>query len=217
MSIPSTRTIQVWPSGKSYEYAGDPFSGAPWRTRPSGERDEQINPWTDAQCGGHWAEIRTELRAQRIQDQDILKCDSSLVSDMLNSAHDLPERLRDEWEIENVTNLYPDPYEWDAAQCLAWLDEHISASDIETEYRTPQNGDPEYWINELQALTRDNAEPAEVYEWWAVTEYLAEKLEEIGEPVLSNSYGHWWGRTCTGQAMIMDGTLQRVAAAIEAA
>jgi hypothetical protein len=218
MSTQNTHAIQVWPSGKSYEYEGDPFSGAPWRTRPSGERDERINPWTDAHCiGGHWAEIRTDLRARRIQEQDILKCDSSLVADMLSAAHDLPDRLGDEWELENVTNLYPDPSEWDSAQCLAWLDEHISASDIETEYRTPQNGDPEYWINELQALARDNAEPAEVYEWWAVTKWLAEKLEEIGEPVLSNSYGHWWGRTCTGQAMIMDGTLQRVAAAIETA
>ena len=214
MSIPSTRTIQVWPSGKAYEYTGDPFSGAPWKTRPGGERDEQINPWTDAQClGGHWAEIRTELRAQRIQDQDILKRDSSLVSDMLSAAHDLPDRLSDEWQLESVTNLYPDPSEWDAAQCLAWLDEHISASDIEWHYRDAA----EYWASALQALVEDHAEPAEIYEWWAVNDWLAEKLEEIGEPVLSNSYGHWWGRTCTGQALIMDGTLQRVAAAIEAA
>ena len=214
MSTQNTHTIQVWPSGKSYEYTGDPFSGAPWKTRPGGERDEQINPWTDAQClGGHWAEIRTELRAQRIQDQDILKRDSSLVSDMLSAAHDLPDRLSDEWQLESVTNLYPDPSEWDAAQCLAWLDEHISASDIEWHYRD----DPEYWASALQALVEDHAEPAEIYEWWAVNDWLAEKLEEIGEPVLSNSYGHWWGRTCTGQAMIMDGTLQRVAAAIEAA
>ena len=218
MNTHNTHTIQVWPSGKSYEYAGDPFSGAPWRTRPSGERDERANPWTDAHClGGRWVEIRTELRAQRIQDQDILKNDSSLVSDMLNSAHDLPEHLRDEWEIENVKNLYPDPSAWDATQCLVWLDDHISASDVEAEYRTPENDDPEYWTNQLQALVEDHAEPAEVYEWWAVNDWLAAKLNAMNEPVLSNSYGHWWGRTCSGQAMIMDGTLQQIAAAIEAA
>ena len=213
MSLPNTRTIQVWPSGTSYEYAGDPFSGAPWRTRPSGERDEQINPWTDA----HWAEIRTELRAQRIQDQDILKNDSSLVADMLDSAHDLPEHLRDEWEIENVKNLYPDPSAWNAAQCLAWLDDHISRCDIEYDYRTPRDNDPEYWAWQLLGLVECNIEPAEVYEWWAVNDWLAAKLNAMNEPVLSNSYGHWWGRTCSGQAMIMDGTLQQIAAAIEAA
>jgi hypothetical protein len=151
------------------------------------------------------------------RDQDIFKNDSSLVADMLDSAHDLPEHLRDEWEIENVKNLYPDPSAWDATQCLVWLDDHISASDVEAEYRTPENDDPEYWTNQLQALVEDHAEPAEIYEWWAVNDWLAAKLNAINEPVLSNSYGHWWGRTCSGQAMIMDGTLQQIAAAIEAA
>ena len=120
MSLPHTHTIQVWPSGKSYEYAGDPFKCVHGRTRPSGEQDERINPWTDAHClNAHWAEIRTELRAQRIQEQNILKCDSSLVGDLLSAAHDLPEHLCDEWELENVTNLYPDPSEWDAAVLLS--------------------------------------------------------------------------------------------------
>jgi len=215
MSIPSTRTIQVWPSGKSYEYAGDPFSGAPWRTRPSGERDEQINPWTDAQClGGHWAEIRTNLRARRIQEQDILKCDSSLVENMQAAWADLPDHLSEEWQLDNVTNLYPDPSGWDAERCRDWLNDYgIDWSGSGKHVSSTASLD----ADELRELVNDNADPAEIYEWWAVTEYLAEKLEEIGEPVLSNSYGHWWGRTCTGQAMIMDGTLQRVAAAIEAA
>jgi hypothetical protein len=63
----------------------------------------------------------------------------------------------------------------------------------------------------LQDQIRDNAEAQEIYEWWRVTKWLAKRLEEIGEPVLSNAYGQWWGRTCTGQSMLQDGTLQRVA------
>jgi len=58
----------------------------------------------------------------------------------------------------------------------------------------------------------DDPEPQEVYEWWIVTRWLADELRDIGEPVLNNDYGYWWGRTCTGQAVIMDGTLQQVAA-----
>jgi hypothetical protein len=57
-----------------------------------------------------------------------------------------------------------------------------------------------------------NEHPAEVYEWWRVSNWLAGKLKDIGQCVLDNDYGTWWGRQCTGQQFIMDGVLQRVAA-----
>lgn len=69
-------------------------------------------------------------------------------------------------------------------------------------------------IDEWRDAVRDNAEPAEIYEWWRVSKYLAEKLQEAGECVLMNAYGEWWGRCTTGQGFIMDGVLQRVAASI---
>jgi len=50
----------------------------------------------------------------------------------------------------------------------------------------------------------------EVFEWWRVTDYLCGKLRNAGEPVIDNEYGCWWGRTCTGQAIILDGTIQRI-------
>lgn len=49
-------------------------------------------------------------------------------------------------------------------------------------------------------------ESREVFEWYLVSDWLAEKLEEVGAVVLINDYGTWWGRTCTGQAISMDGT-----------
>lgn len=71
-------------------------------------------------------------------------------------------------------------------------------------------GDVQDW-RDMVDMYRDE-HPAEIFEWWLVSEWFAEKLEAAGEPVLRNDYGEWWGRTCTGQAMIQDGTLQRVAA-----
>ena len=64
----------------------------------------------------------------------------------------------------------------------------------------------------LRDQIRDNAETAEVYEWWRVSKWFADKLAEAGEVVLDNAYGYWWGRTCTGQPVMMDGTIQKVAA-----
>jgi len=57
----------------------------------------------------------------------------------------------------------------------------------------------------------DAPEPQDVYEWWLVTRWLADELRDSGEPVLGNGFGYWWGRTCTGQAILLDGTLQVIA------
>lgn len=55
-----------------------------------------------------------------------------------------------------------------------------------------------------------NETDKEVFEWYCVSNWLGEHLKEYGEVVLV-SYGQaWWGRTCTGQAIILDGTIQAV-------
>ena len=62
-------------------------------------------------------------------------------------------------------------------------------------------------IAELELLEQ---EPQEILEWWIVTNWLADKLKAIGEPILE-AYGTiWWGRTCSGQAISMDYTIQRI-------
>lgn len=67
-------------------------------------------------------------------------------------------------------------------------------------------------MEEWREAVSDNAEDAEVMEWWRVSKWFAEKLEAEGEVILSNAYGHWWGRQGTGQSVMMDGTIQAVAA-----
>lgn len=69
------------------------------------------------------------------------------------------------------------------------------------------------WRTAARELAQDN--PAEVYEWYLVDSWLCDQLHAIGEVTIDNGYGHFWGRTCTGQMLIMDGTLQEVAARYE--
>ena len=52
--------------------------------------------------------------------------------------------------------------------------------------------------------------PQEIFEWWLVTSWFAEKLKKHGEPILTNDYGTWWGRTCTGQAIYLDGVIEMI-------
>ena len=69
--------------------------------------------------------------------------------------------------------------------------------------------DLDKWREAAREAAQDN--PSEVFEWWRVSGWLCGKLRGIGEVVIDNGYGHWWGRCCTGQGYLMDGVLQRVA------
>lgn len=69
-------------------------------------------------------------------------------------------------------------------------------------------------LDDWREAAREHAQenPAEVYEWWRVSDWLCRQLAQHGEVTIDNGYGHWWGRCCTGQGLIMDGVLQRIAA-----
>lgn len=44
----------------------------------------------------------------------------------------------------------------------------------------------------------------EVFEWWSVSDWLADKLKEVGSVVLEGDYDSYWGRCETGQGLSLD-------------
>lgn len=92
--------------------------------------------------------------------------------------------------------------------------ENCSGTGEEPEPDYREDDGPRGWLTEARDACREYAQdnPAEVFEWWRVSRWLCEQLHAIGEVTIDNDYGYWWGRTCTGQGLIMDGTLQRIAA-----
>lgn len=56
----------------------------------------------------------------------------------------------------------------------------------------------------------ETEEYQEIYEYWIVSEWLAEKLENEGEAIIRSDYGTWWGRTCTGQAIMLDCVIEKI-------
>lgn len=229
-----SRTIQTWPRGKGYSYQGDPY-GPPEQRRLreanyNGPDKEEWRPGTSAE----WRTIRIALYAERIAQESVLAVQSSLVDELLKEQ-------REGFSIDDIENLYLNPEDWDAAQCREWLsDQGHDEPEIPTitceacegngenvndpigvkcvvckgagEVPNPDADDDDTYVEELRAAVRDNGEAAEVYEWWLVDRWLCDELRAIGEVVLDNGYGRWWGRTATGQGLIMDGTLQQVAA-----
>ncbi len=56
-----------------------------------------------------------------------------------------------------------------------------------------------------------SANDREIYEWWCVDEFLAKKLKSKDEYTIKYGFGHWWGRTISGQQIISDRTIQEIA------
>lgn len=130
--------------------------------------------------------------AERLINTEIYCRDSSLIPDLMKA--DLAESGID--EFENTYDESPDAIE-------DFLQGHLEVSlwkGLSSEER-----------KEIAVQHGFEATPFDIYEYWRVSGWLADDLTAIGQPVLKNSYGCWWGRTCTGQPMILDSTIQCIA------
>lgn len=133
----------------------------------------------------------------RWMDEKVLYCQSVLVSELLNEF--LPN-TQNRYSWDEVENLYDDSMEA-VEEFLAYCDD-ITDEEREEILELP--------FDEREAKARDlgwEPEPKEIYEWWLVSRYFADKLREVGEPVFE-AYGCvWWGRCCTGQWLGMDSVI----------
>ena len=49
------------------------------------------------------------------------------------------------------------------------------------------------------------------YEWYLVSQWFLDRIKEINEPYIENSYGTYWGRQCSGQSIYLDYNIQELA------
>lgn len=61
----------------------------------------------------------------------------------------------------------------------------------------------------------NNDEPVEVMQWWIVSEWLAIKLADVGEPVVSYLGLEFWGRTGCGYPLEIEDCLVKISEAID--
>jgi len=59
------------------------------------------------------------------------------------------------------------------------------------------------------------SQPQEIFEWWIVTDFLYRKLKALNEPVLAWGNNYYWGRTCTGQAILLDRVIDVICKELE--
>ena len=50
----------------------------------------------------------------------------------------------------------------------------------------------------------------EIFEWYACSDWLIDKLDQQNEPILRTDYDDYWGRTTTGQGIYLDNVLLKI-------
>lgn len=86
----------------------------------------------------------------------------------------------------------------------------INYEDIENAYYSYNEAKEKGIINEDISEEEYEVEAKEIYEYWIVTEWFFNKLKQQNEPVIEWENLYIWGRTTTGQAILLDGVIDEI-------
>lgn len=70
--------------------------------------------------------------------------------------------------------------------------------------------DKQATIEALKAALEQDGDYPEIFSWYLVTDWLAERLREEGECVLETEGGTYWGRCTFGQLIESDSVIQTI-------
>jgi hypothetical protein len=144
--------------------------------------------------------IRNQQIKEQFVNREVLACQSMLVDKLI-------EEGIDGFSYDDIQNMY-----LDYSEEIGDLESEIQFEQSLAEPDDKKIDDLMYKISEL-ADEQEN--PQEIYEWWLITDWFKDKLLQHGEPILDNDYGTWWGRTCTGQAILLDGVISSICKEME--
>lgn len=95
---------------------------------------------------------------------------------------------------------------------------HTSASQLVQELSSNEKYQDEIlefstkWEEGEEGTNQDEWYPVEALEFWIISDWLADKLQNHGELITKDFYGLCiWGRTTSGQAISSDCVIQQIA------
>ena len=120
--------------------------------------------------------------------REIYACQSSLIEEALKQQI---------FSVDDICNLYRE-FDGQLLSPNTCVKCQIEFSCLDSE------------TGECESCFEANQMPQEISEWWLVSPWMGKKLLLEGEPVIDNEYGHWWGRTTSGQAISLDDVIRKV-------
>lgn len=138
-------------------------------------------------------------------DREILCCVSTEVEFILSMEH---QGHHTPYTREDIANRCIDN-----SLEIEELENELAEVEAETVGVDDNEEDLNEKIDELEEkiyeLKSEEEEEQEIFEWWKVSSYLCNRLDEWGEPVIKDY--NIWGRTCTGQAISLDAVMHYIA------
>lgn len=156
--------------------------------------------------------VMTQEKVGKFVSQNVFLCCSDIVERL---------RIQDD-EFDNAI-LEALPQTTNIINVLTGCWEDYNYKELET-YKEQlaeamEHADSPEQLEELQEALEntDNAEfnYAEIFEYWFVSDYLAEKLEAKGEMIIDEFNCKIWGRACTGQAILLDYVINEICKELE--
>ena len=143
-------------------------------------------------------EMAVDVIAEKIVRDDIYCNVDSFVRYILQKSYEDDNAPISHDDLENET---PDFYGMTKKELKSILREECgwSSEDLKGMDR-----------NNLVSACQDNYETGEVYEYWAISDWLYNKLKDRGQIVI-DAYPQIWGRQTTGQAIVLDGVIRSIA------
>ena len=162
--------------------------------------------------------------------QHVRACASTLVHELAQKSEYMDDLMevccvQDDWQspaeyegygVVEVTNTTLGWRLNDSGPAYSWMwfriEDGIDAAlaDPDVEDRINQHSEEDAWRT---ACEFNNVDPSQIeaYEHWIVSQWFAERLIEKGEMVTMDFLGLTiWGRTCTGQEIILDHTVEGI-------
>jgi len=142
--------------------------------------------------------------------REVYCCVSSMMFDLLGGDKGFNESLYE--DIENLYVYNVDGEEYNNEERETKIQE---LKDEQTDLYN-DNGEITDTVrfreieDEIEQFENAESEPQEIYEWWAVSRWLFEKLKAKGEPVLDYGGTYLWGRTCSGRDILLDHVISEI-------
>lgn len=144
--------------------------------------------------------IKNQAIKGKFVDREVIACQTCLVDELLK---------REVLSYDNIENLWI-PEDEDKVERLKKL---INALENALTKFPDGKFDITHKIEQLEKeLQNLDTKPQEIYEWWLVTKWFADKLRQEKEPILECPFGQslWWGRCTSGQAILLDGVITTI-------
>ena len=179
--------------------------------------------------------ITNQSIKSKFVERDVSACVSSMVGYIIRKQYNDGDRDAP-FELDDIENYYAsvcpecdsdcgftemDAYKCDCCGAMRETDEGVaSCLGCSEAFGELEPGEEPADYEEVRAHKCDwcghivedkfdlHTKPQEVYEWWIVSNWMMEKLRARGEVVIPHL--NIWGRTCTGQAILLDGVVSRI-------